>query len=151
MRIAVKKASAGVFSISFDDTVVTLDSHQLKQLLLEAVKALTPGAMPSVSPGEEAKHLAAKLKTANPPGLQKFIMGSNDDDILALLKATEVDDAFQEAMFSNMSDRKHKMFSEDMEFRFKEGLDDSLLNEALARIGATIAKMVEEGALVYGG
>lgn len=149
MKISVKKAQNGVFAISIDDGVYTLSAQDLKRLLMEAVRALTPGALPTLSPSEEAHDLGERLKTANAPGLQKLIVSAGDDDMLTFLKSTEDDRALHEKLFANMSERKHKMLSEDLDFRFPEGVDDDTLGDAVVRLIDLTNHLHNEGTLEY--
>ena len=149
MKISVKKAQNGVYAISIDDCVHTLTTQDLKGLLMAAVRALTPGALPTLSPSEEAHALGNRLKSANDPGLQKLIVSAGDDDMLIFLKSTEDDRALHEKLFSNMSERKHKMLSEDLDFRFPEGVSDDELGEAVVRLIDLSNHLHNDGTLEY--
>ncbi|MBL4613757.1 MAG: hypothetical protein JKY27_02630 [Magnetovibrio sp.] len=147
MKISVKKAQNGVYSVAFDDATHTLTTRDLKILLLEAVKSLTPGAISCVSPTQEAFDLATRLKAANNPGLQKLIMSVTDDDILIFLKSTQSDVQLHTKLFDNMSERKHKMLAEDLEYRFADGIDDGLLGEAVIRLIELTNQLQNDGVL----
>lgn len=149
MKISVKKTQNGVYAISIDDSVHTLNAQDLKRLLMEAVRALTPGALPTLSPSEEAHELGNRLKTANDPGLQKLIVAAGDDDMLMFLKSTEDDRALHEKLFANMSERKHKMLSEDLDYRFPEGVNDDDLGEAVVRLIDITNHLHNDGTLEY--
>jgi len=150
MKISVKKAQNGVYAISIDGTTHTLSTRELKVLLMEAVKALTPGAISTVSPDEEARDLAERLKAGNDPGLQKLIMSVADDDILIFLKSTENDTLLHAKLFDNMSERKHKILSEDLQFRFTDGIDDEMLGEAVIRLIEVTNQLQSDGVLEIG-
>lgn len=147
MKISVKKAQNGVFSLSFDDTILTLTTHDLKVLLMEAVKALTPGALSSVSPIEEAQDLAQRLKAANDPGVQKLLMNVTDDDLLIFLKSMEKDALLHAKLFDNMSERKQKILAEDLDYRFADGVDEDQLGDAVIRLIDQTNKLESEGVL----
>ena len=149
MKISVKKAHNGVYAVSIDDSVHTLTAQDLKRLLMEAVQAMTPGAVPTLSPSEEVHDLGNRLKKANDPGLQKLIVSAGDDDMLIFLKSTEDDAALHEKLFANMSERKHKMLSEDLEFRFPEGVSDDELGAAAVRLLDLSNQLHNEGSLEY--
>jgi len=149
MKISVKKAQNGVYAISIDDSVHTLNAQDLKRLLMEAVRAMTPGALPTMSPSDEAHELGERLKSANDPGLQKMIVSAGDDDMLVFLKSTEDDRALHEKLFANMSERKHKMLSEDLEYRFPDGVDDDELADAVVRLIDLCNHMHNDGTLEY--
>lgn len=150
MKISVKKAQNGVYAITIDDCVHTLNTQDLKRLLMDSVRALTPGALPTLTPGEEAHELGNRLKTANDTGLQKLIVSTGDDDMLMFLKSTEDDPALHEKMFANMSERKHKMLSEDLEYRFTEGVSDDDLGDAVVRMIDLCNHLHNDGTLEYG-
>jgi len=149
MKISVKKAQNGVYALSIDDTTHTLTTRDLKALLMEAVKSLTPGAVSSVSPAQEALDLAERLKTANDPGLQKLIMSVTDDDILIFLKSTENDALLHAKLFDNMSERKHKMLSEDLTYRFADGIDEQQLGDAVIRLIEVTNQLQNDGTLEF--
>jgi hypothetical protein len=147
MKISVKKAQNGVYAVSFDETTHTLTTQDVKVLLMQAVRALTPGAISTIPPAEEAHDLAERLKTANDPGLQKLILSVTDDDLLIFLKSTENDTVLHAKMFDNMSQRKHKMMSEDLEFRFVDGVDEDRLGEAVIRLIEITNQLQSDGVL----
>jgi len=147
MKISVKKAQNGVYALAIDDTTHTLTTRELKLLLMESVKSLTPGAVSSVSPADEARDLAERLKAANDPGLQKLIMSVSDDDILVFLKSTENDTLLHAKLFDNMSERKHKMLSEDLEYRFTDGIDEDLLGASVIRLIELTNQLQNDGVL----
>lgn len=151
MKISVNKAQNGIYSISLDGTTHTLSTRDLKVLLLEAVKVMTPGALPTLSPREEAYELGARLKTANAPGLQKFIISAGDDNIVIFLKCTEDDTDLHEKMFANMSERKHKILSEDLKYRFPDDISDDDLSTAVVKLIELTNQLQTEGALEFSG
>ncbi|MDH5771975.1 MAG: hypothetical protein OEY84_02460 [Rhodospirillaceae bacterium] len=149
MKISVKQTKKGVFSLTLDDAVITLDMGQMKKLLLECVQAMAPGAVNAVDPDVQAAHLAEKLKTANPPGLQKLIMSASEDDILMVLKSCEEDTRFLDWIFQNMSERKQTMFKEDMEFKFHDGVPGDDLVDAVENLNELVARLKSEGSLEF--
>lgn len=147
MKIHVKQAQTGVYSLSFDDATHTLTTRELKTLLMESVKALSPGALPTLPPADEARELGERLKRASAPGLQKLIMSVSDDDMLMFLKTTEDDDELHELLFANMSERKHKMLSEDLSYRFSDGIEDSVLGPAIDNLIEQTNQLEADGTL----
>ncbi|MEG3618147.1 FliG C-terminal domain-containing protein [Magnetovibrio sp. PR-2] len=147
MRISVKKAQNGVYALTIGDHTLTLSTLELKHLLMEAVKALTPGAIASVSAYEEACDLAERLKSANAPGLQKLMLSAVDDDMVIFLKATEKDEALHKVFFDNMSDHKKVILSEDLQFRFPEGVDEEDLSDAVIRLIELTNQLQADGVL----
>ena len=130
MKISVKKVQNGVFAIALDDCIQTLHTHDLKRLLMESVRALTPGAMPTLSPSEEAHELGQRLMTLNAPDLQRLIILAGDEEMLVFLKGTEGDSELHNKLFTNMGERKHKILVEDLTYRFPEGVEDEVLGAA---------------------
>lgn len=151
MKISVKKAQNGVYALTLDDAVHTLTVQDIKKLLMESVKALSPGALPTLSPDEEAREFSQRLKTANGPGLQKLIMSADDETLVTFLKATQDDAELHDLLFSNMSERKHKMLAEDLEFRFPEGVEDSALDDAVIKLIDLANHLQNDGTLEFGG
>lgn len=151
MKISVKKTQNGVYALTLDGAVHTLTTTDLKHLLMASVKALSPGALPTPDPVEEAHEFAERLKTADAPGLQKLIINARDDDMAAFLKATEDDTALQDMLFTNMSERKHKMLSEDLEFRFQDGVAPEDLDDAVIRLIDLANHLQNDGLIVFGG
>ena len=149
MKISVKKTQNGVYAIAFDDVTHTLTTKDLKILLMEAVRSLTPGAVSSVTPSEEAHDLAGRLKKADDPGLQKFLMSITDDDVLIFLKSTEDDQALHDKLFANMSERKHIMLAEDLEYRFVDGIDEEELGDAVIRLIEVANRLHNDGILEF--
>ncbi|MCK4939282.1 MAG: hypothetical protein KAR80_03245 [Rhodospirillaceae bacterium] len=151
MKISVNQTKKGVFSVTLDDTVLTLDQVQMKKLLMEAVKALMPGALPTVDPKQLAKTLSEKLKRANPPGLQKLIMTAEEDDVLKFLKGSEDDTRLLDWFFQNMSNRKQTMYKEDMEFKFHDGVPDDDLTDAVNNLSDLANSLKNDGIMEFDG
>ena len=147
MRISVKKAQNGVYALTIGDHTHTLSTMDLKHLLMEGVKALTPGAIASVSPYEEACDLAARLKSANAPGLQKLILSADDNDMVIFLKSVEKDEDLQRTFFENMSEHKKIILSEDLQFRFPEGVNEDDLSDAVIRLIELTTQLQADGIL----
>jgi len=120
MKISVKKAQPQVYAVSFGTTVHTLDIHDLKTLVLEVVGALSPGVLPPPSCNREIFDLASRLTAASDSALQEFILHASDGDLLVFLKSTETDTSLHQKLFANMSERKHTILSEDLQFRFQD-------------------------------
>lgn len=149
MKISVKQTKKGVFSLTFDDTILTLDKGQIKNLLLQCVQSLAPGSVGVIDPDVHAARLAEKLKHANPPGLQKLIMSANEDDFLMFLKSCEEDTEVLNWIFENMSERKKTMFKEDMEFKFHDGIPGDDLIDAVDNLNELVARLKNEGSLEF--
>lgn len=134
MNINVKRVQAGLFAITFDDKILTLSTHDMKRLLMQAVRALTPGALPTLPPAEEARKLGKRLMELSPPDLQRLIIQAGDEEMLVFLKGTEDDEDLHERLFANMGERKRKILHEDLTYRFPEGVEDEALGIAVVHL-----------------
>jgi len=147
MKISVQKAPNGDYTLSFDDTTHTLSRREIKVLLMEAVKSLSPDAPSSASPPQEIQALAERLKAANDPGLQELITNVVDDDILIFLKSTENDTLLHAKLFDNMSEPKQTTLFDELETRFTDGVDETQLGEAVVRLTELTDQLQSEGVL----
>ena len=125
MKISVKKTRPNVYSVSFGKTVHTLGTDDLKALVLESARALAPGILPAPSNDLEISALAARLLAAKDADLQEFIFHADESQILTLLKCTEESSAVHQKLFANMSERKHTILSEDLQYSFQDGITDA--------------------------
>ncbi len=144
MKISVKRTGPGIYTVAFGDTTLAMGSEDVKHLVLEAVSALTPGVLPGRSVHEEARALADRLKCAKTENLQQFILAAMDDDILVFLKGTEDDPRLHEFLFANMSEHKHKILSEDLQYKTNAHLNDDQLAEALAHLSTLAQRTLNE-------
>jgi hypothetical protein len=122
--------------VSLGNTVHTLDVGELKTLVLEAVGALSPGVLPPQSCSRELKDLANRFIAASDGAVQEFILHARDADLLVFLKCTEDDTRLHEKLFANMSERKHTILSEDLQFRYQQPI-------SIAEHSATIFNLCE--------
>ncbi len=144
MKISVKRTGPGVYTVSFGDTMLAINSADVKHLVLEAVSALTPGALPARSVREETRALADRLKHATAEHLQQFILAAQDDDILTFLKGAKNDRRLHALLFANMSEHKHIILSEDLQYKSIRDLDDDQLADSIARLGALAQRLFSE-------
>jgi len=131
MKISVKKAQPHLYCVSINGTVHTFGTNDLKALVLETVRALAPGVLPPVSNNTEIHKLADRLKASKETDLQEFILHANDAKLLIFLKCTETDTALHHKLFANMSERKHTILSEDLQYGFQDGIEDEDLNSSI--------------------
>ena len=141
MQVQALKDENGDFLLSFDDTIITLDSGNLKRLLIEIVQAYA-------STGESAKFspvdLLNRLKQADDVSIQTLIQTADNEDIVALVKISEKDEELRKKLFSNMSANSKKTLEEEVEFKFKDGTKDDQVNPALLRLTITCNALRKE-------
>ena len=147
MKISVAKAEGGTISISFDGKVVTLNTADTKTLLLELTKVLIPEGAFSKSPTKKAAELVAKIKVANDLGIQKLLRVAEHDDLLVLLKFGEEDGKLKARIFGNMTEKSGKIFTEDLNYRFQDGVGEAELEKSINRLSVITRELEEEGTL----
>ena len=131
MQVQALKDENGDFILSFDDTMVTLDSGNLKRLLIEIIQAYaSSGGTSKFSPTD----FFNRLKQADDVSVQTLIQTAEHDDVVALVKASEKDEELQKKLFNNMSANSKKTLEEEVEFRFKDAAKDEQVNAALLRL-----------------
>ena len=134
MKINVKKTQPQLYSVSIGDTVHSLGINDLKTLVLETVRVLAPGALPTPSIDILINTLVIRLNVTNDADLQELILHAPETEILMLLKSTEDKADFHKKMFDNMSTRKHTMLSEDLQYKFQNNIDAEALNAAISNL-----------------
>ncbi len=145
MKISVAKTEGGAISISFDETVVNLNGTETKTLLLELTKVLIPESAAAKDPTKKAEDLAAKIKTANDLGIQKLLRVAEHDDLLVLLKFGEEDNKLRGKIFGNMTEKSRKIFTEDLAYRFQDGVAEIELGKSINRLSVIAQELEEEG------
>ena len=131
MQVQALKDENGDFILSFDDTMVTLESGDLKSLLIEIIQAYASnGGTSKFSPTD----FFSRLKQADDVSVQTLIQTAEHDDVVALIKASEKDEELQKKLFNNMSANSKKTLEEEVEFRFKDSTKDEQVNAALLRL-----------------
>lgn len=134
MKINVKKTQPQLYSVSIGNAVHSLGLNDLKTLVLESVKVLAPGALPASSIEILINSLALRLNAAKEADLQEFILHAHEAELLMLFKSTETNADLHKKLFDNMSTRKHTILSEDLQFKFQDGIDPEMLNLAIAKL-----------------
>jgi hypothetical protein len=153
MRIDVRQVAPGQFSLTFDNSEVTLDARDVKNLLLQVMRAMAPGAAggaPAPSTEDRARDFMGQFMTANDVGIQKFIMAADQNDILVMLKVAETDKALQDRFYRNMSERLRKIFAEDIVYKFKNGVSKAQINAAFSRLMPAAQNLEKTGVLTFG-
>ena len=151
MKISVAKKEGEAISISFDETVITLNEAETKTLLLELTKVLIPEGTLTKSPTQMAEELAAKIKGGNGLGIQKLLRVAEHDDLLVLLKYGEEDDKLKAKIFGNMTEKSRKIFSEDLAYRFQDGVAETELGKSINRLSVITQELEEEGTFTPAG
>ncbi|PHS78530.1 MAG: hypothetical protein COB59_06570 [Rhodospirillaceae bacterium] len=134
MKINVKKTQPQLYSVTLGNTVHTLGINDLKTLVLESVKVLAPGALPAPSIDIIINTLATRLHASKEADLQEFILHAPESELLLMLKSTETNTDLHKKMFENMSTRKHTILSEDLQYKFQNGIDGEMLNSAISKL-----------------
>jgi len=148
MKIKAKKIAPDIYSFTFDDTEVVLEGADIKKLLIQAMQVLAPGGA-TKKEDDKTKVFLRHIKNANDVGIQKLLLIASHDDLLVLLKTAEDDPVLTEKFFSNMSNNNRKMFEEDLNFEFKDGVPQARAREAMGRLMVTAETLESDGSLVY--
>lgn len=149
MKISVKKVAVGVYSLKFDDEEIVLESDELKELLLNVTKVLVPVGNRPDNSEEKAKEFIRHIKHADNVGIQKFIITAGEEDILVLLKTAEKDEELLERFYGNMSDRSRKMITEDLIYKFQNGVPPGMVKSTFNRLIRTAKNLNSEGSLLF--
>lgn len=151
MKIEVKKTAPDVFSLAFDGVEIALESKDLKNLLLQVTEMLAPGGAPAKSGEERARDFLRQFKMANDIGVQKFLLATDQSDVLVLLKVAEKDKPLLDKVYANMSERLRKILAEDLAYKFKNGISSAQINAAFSRLIPAAVSLEKSGVLFYDG
>ena len=149
MKMTAKKAAPDVYSISFDDTEIALEGNDLKSLLIQITRLLSPASDVARSGEERRKEFIRHIKNADDVGLQKLLLAADHEDILILLKVAEDDKALLKKFYANMSERSRKIYIEDLVYKYKDGVSAAQVTAIIGRLGAIAKDLEIEGTLVY--
>lgn len=158
MKISVKKVTPDTFSLGFDDVTVALDEVEIRTLLLQLTRLISPELA-----ARRARHMAngggnepdyrafmRRLRVANDIGIQALLRSVATDDTLILLKLGEKSEVLQKKLFSNMSDKSAQMFTEDLSYKFPDDMvPDNMARTALKRIMEEAKKLENKGTLTF--
>jgi flagellar motor switch protein FliG len=148
MKVSIKQTADDGFVLSFDDTQIAATSADLKALLLVVSEVLTPA--PDQEKVDPARRFIDQIKTANDAGIQMLLRAADEDDLLVLLKHAESDAVLLEKFYGNMSERSHKIFAEDLSFKFKDKVTPAQVSAAVERLIIAARTLEENGTLVFG-
>ena len=155
MKIECRLVAPDQYSLTFDGAEVILQTRDIKNLLMQVMMAMTGGAAaapaaPPPTPQERASNFAGRFKLANDIGIQKFVMASDQADILVLLKVAEKDKPLQDKFYKNMAERLRKILAEDLVYKFKAGITPAQINAAFARLMPISDGLEKNGTLIFG-
>jgi hypothetical protein len=146
MKINARRTEDGTFTLKFDQTEVVLSVADLKTLLLQVTRLLTPDAMKAdASAQQEAGKLAETLKSATDIEVQAFIQAAGGEDILVLLKLGEEDQPLLDKLYGNMTDNMRTMFEEDLGFKYGDGVPDGPAKTAIREMNKTLTALAADG------
>lgn len=148
MKIMLKRAGSDAYKLSLGEADIVLGMDDLRKLFIQVAKILVPGSTftRGLFPKRE---FMMKMRGANDIGVQALLQMADHDDLLLLLKAGEDDDALTQKLFSNMSENSRKMFAEDLQYKFKEGIPEADVQSAIGRIWETAQDLEADGRLTY--
>ena len=149
MKISVRKAAPDVFALTFDSQEVVLDGGDVKRLLAEIARILSPGSAAMGSPSANIEDFLRNLRRANDVGVQTLIRQAAHEDVLVLLKATESDAPAAACLSRNMSERLRKICAEDLAYKYREPLTPEQAIPALSRLSEIARELEGTGVLVY--
>jgi hypothetical protein len=149
MKITAKKAAPDVYAISFDDIEVAIEGNDLKSLLIQITRLLSPASELTKSGVERRKEFIRHIKNANDVGLQKFLLAADHEDVLILLKVAENDKALLKKFYGNMSERSRKICIEDLIYKYEDDVSAAQVTAVIGRLGAIAKDLENGGTLVY--
>jgi len=148
MEISARKVASDAYSLNFDGTEVILSGAEIKELLLQITGILLPHGSDQGT-REMTLSFIRHIKGANDVGIQKFMRVANEDDILILLKVGEDDDDLLNKFYDNMTKLSRKVFTEDINYRFKEAISQTRVRRAVERLIRTADELEDEGSLTF--
>jgi hypothetical protein len=150
MEVKVTRLAPDAFLLRLAETEAILDSRDLQTLMEQIAEIMPPGSeVQRATLGERYRAFVARLKTANGLGIQGLLRAADRDDILVLLKAGEQDDVLRGKFYVNMTARARKMLDEDLRYRFREGISQAAVEEALRRLAQIVQRLESEGILEF--
>lgn len=144
MEISVTKGAPGCYVLKLGETELTVSEAELKTLLLRASALLVPGV--AAEPNAEAltREFAALLTDADDRRVQKLLLLANHADVLVLLKAAERNRPVIDKIYANMSERSRKIFSEDLAYKYKQGVPAAEEGAAMRRLMGMARRILGE-------
>ncbi len=149
MKINVYEDGKGTYAISFDGDEVKLDTRDLKELLMQTTEVLAPTAAVSRKADADQRVFMARLSAADDVGVQALIQTAGHDDIVVLLKMSELDHELRDKLIHNMSDTNRKIFLEDVDYKFQQDAVESLVRAAFVRLQRVVEELEDDGRVLY--
>lgn len=144
MEISLTKLAPQSYRLRLGDTEIDVAEGELKVLLLQITKLLTPAAGFEKSAEELTREFMDAIGGADDVAIQKFLLLADNGDILVLLKAAENNHALLEKLYTNMSERSRKIFAEDLAYKYKDGVPSSEVGAAIGRLVRVVRDSQEE-------
>ncbi|MGB0683480.1 MAG: FliG C-terminal domain-containing protein [Magnetovibrionaceae bacterium] len=145
MRLDVTKKSDGSFEVLIGQTKLRLHETDIKHLLVLLTGALVPGAEAGKSADERAHDFVERLKTTEDVAIQNFLRAADEKDVLILLKIAERDEKLGSKLYANMTERSAKLFREDLQFAFRDGVGEGDLVRAMGRMMGVVERLEAQG------
>lgn len=146
MKISARRSEDGAFTLKFDQTEVVLGMGDLKRLVMQVSRLLTPESMNTEGAvQQEAVKLAEIIKGADDIGVQALIQAAEEDDILVLLKLGEEDEALLDKLYGNMSEKVQTMFEEDLSFKFGDSVPDGPAKTSIRNLNHSLRTLARDG------
>lgn len=146
MKISARRAEDGAFTLKFDQTEVVLTVTDLKQLLLQVTRLLTPDNMKADASAEkDAAKLAETLKGATDIEIQAFIQASGEEDVLVLLKMCEEDQPLLDKLYGNMTENMRTLFEEDLGFKYSDGIPNGPAITSIRGMNKALRALAADG------
>jgi len=149
MKITVSENEPGKYHVVFDNAEFVLDARDIKELLVQITGILAPSSEAARQAEAHRKTFMARLTAAGDVGMQAFIQTADHDDMVVLLKITENNEELRKKLFANMSDTSRKIFLEDLEFKFRDEISDSIIRAAVDRLERVVEDLEADGQQVY--
>lgn len=147
MSISVRRLENDKFHLSINGNDVVLDGPAYRSLVADMTALLRkPDGRGS---DDETREFLLNIRRGSDVGIQALLLVADQEDVVALLKASEKDEKAQTKLLANMGETSRKIFVEDVNFRYANGIPDGELNNAIHRLSATVREIEKDGVLVF--
>jgi len=147
MSVSVRRLENEQFHLSIHGHDVILDGPAFRALVEDMAALLDrPDGLGS---DDETRAFLLNIRRGSDVGVQALLRVADHDDVLALLKASEKDQRAHKKLFENMGETSRKIFTEDLVFRYANGVPAGEINNAIHRLSATVRDIEKEGTPVF--
>lgn len=147
MTISVRRLENDKFHLSVNGNDVVLDGPEYRSLVTDMTALLRrPDGRGS---DNETREFLFNIRRGSDAGIQALLLVADHDDVVALLKASEMDEKAHNKLLANMGETSRKIFVEDVSFRYANGIPDGELNNAIHRLSATVREIEKDGMSVF--